>query len=104
MLKDSQSLGDKGTTTNGTFSPDWIPAFKAGNLIDVLIFFSGDCHQTVDEAVKKVDLIFGVGTHNASLHEVLRIVGDVRPGAEKGHEQYVYSSYISLRCTERKLI
>lgn len=95
MLKDSQSLGDKGTTTNGTFSPDWIPAFKAGNLIDVLIFFSGDSHQTVDESVKKVDLIFGVGTHNASLHEVLRIVGDVRPGAEKGHEHFGFLDGIS---------
>jgi Dyp-type peroxidase family len=96
MLKDSFNLGDKGTgTTAPTFSPDWIPAFKAGNLIDVLILFSGDSHQTIDETVQKVELLFGVGTHNSSLHSVLKLVGDVRPGAEKGHEHFGFLDGIS---------
>ena len=87
MLADSKALGDNGTTSNGAFSPDWIPAFKQA--IDGLILIAGDSHLTVIEKLAEVKLVFSVGAHNAAIHEVTRIIGDTRPGNEKGHEQFV---------------
>lgn len=52
-----------------------------------MILISGDSHATVDVTRTKVESIFSVGTANATISEVLALVGDVRPGAEKGHEQ-----------------
>ena len=88
MLQDSAALGDQGTTSSGnTFSPDWVPAFKQD--IHGVVLISGDCHSTVAETLAEVEKIFLVGSHNATIHEVIRIVGDVRPGKEAGHEQFV---------------
>ena len=88
MLKDSGNLGDKGTTsTTGSFNPDWIPAFKQD--IHGLIMISADSHATVSSKLRDIQKIFRVGSHDATIHEVIRIVGDVRPGKEKGHEQLV---------------
>ena len=47
------------------------------------------CNVTVAEKLAEIKKTFHVGTPNATIHKVLRIVGDVRPGAEKGHEQFV---------------
>ena len=88
MLAGAQALGDKGTTSaSGAFDPDWLPAFKKE--IHGLILVTGDCHQTVNETLSDIKKIFSVGTPEASIHEVLHLVGDVRPGKEKGHEQFV---------------
>ena len=86
MLKDAPDLGDPGTTATAD-TPDWVPAFKQG--VDGMILVSGESHQTVADKLAEVEKIFCVGAHCATIHEALRIVGDVRPGSEKGHEQFV---------------
>lgn len=85
MLADAKNLGDPRAATTGT--PDWVPAFKNG--VDGMILVSGESHGTVAEKLSEVEKIFLVGAHAATIHEALRIVGDVRPGEEKGHEQFV---------------
>ena len=83
----------KGTTAaNGKFEPDWLPAFKKD--IHGLILVTGDSHETVNAVMSDVKKIFSVGTPQAVIHEVLQLVGDVRPGKESGHEQFV--SYTPL--------
>ena len=85
MFADAQKLGDPGTATDDT--PDWIPAFKHG--VDGMILVSGECHQTVADKLAEVERILLVGSPFATVHEAIRIVGDIRPGKEKGHEQFV---------------
>lgn len=85
MLKDAKDLGDPGTATDDT--PDWVPAFKHG--VDGMILVTGESRQTVAEKLAEVERIFLVGAHAATIHEATRLVGDVRPGKEKGHEQFV---------------
>ena len=85
---DSKALGDPGTTKGNTFTPNWDPAFLQD--IHGVILVSGDSHPTVDNMLNKIKGIFGVGTPNASVKEVKSLVGDVRPGNESGHEQYVF--------------
>jgi len=98
MFADAANLGDVGTKSpSGTFTPDWDPAFKS-NTIDGLIFISGDCHATVKAELKKIEDIFFVGTSHALIKEVFTISGDVRPGKEKGHEQYVLPSRFHGGC------
>ena len=87
MHADAQNLGDPGTASANT--TDWVPAFKYG--VDGMIIVSGECHETVDDKLAEIERIFLVGSHYATIHEALRIVGDVRPGKEKGHEQFVFS-------------
>ncbi len=77
------NLGDK-KKDNG--DPDWDEAFLQGN-IHGLIVISGDSHLSVNKKRLEIEAIFGVRTPTASLKEVISIVGDVRPGAEAGHEQ-----------------
>ena len=85
-MKDAQNLGDNGTTENGQFVPNWIPAFKQQQIHGVVII-SGDCELTVSASQALVEGIFNIGAHNATMHEILTIKGKVRPGDEKGHEQ-----------------
>lgn len=95
MLKDAEDFKDPGTKLpSGEFSPDWLPAFKQD--IHGMFLVSGDCHNTVAEKLEQVGRIFSMGGHDATIHELIRIVGDVRPGKEKGHEQFVpcFSSVI----------
>ena len=88
MLADAQNLGDLGSmSSSGAFTPDWIPAFKQD--IHGLLLISGDSHFSVAKKLGEIERIFSVRTHNPIIHEVIRIVGDVRPGEEKGHEQCV---------------
>ena len=87
MLEDAlKNLGDPLTTATPK-SPDWVPAFKHG--VDGMILVSGESHATVAEKLAEIEKILFVGTPSATIHEALRIVGDVRPGNEKGHEQFV---------------
>ena len=88
MLADAKFLGDPGTTSStNAFDPKWDPEFKKD--IHGLILVTGDSHATVDEKLAEVLKIFSLRSQNATIHEIKRAVGDVRPGAEKGHEQYV---------------
>ena len=94
MLADAFNLGDKGTTTGTNFTPDWVPAFKGGD-IDGLILVSGDSHATVALKLAEIKKIFFVDAHNATIHKVISIVGDVRPGAEAGHEHFGFNDGLS---------
>ena len=85
MHEDAPNLGDPGTATSD--SPDWVPAFKHG--VDGMVLVSGESHSTVAEKLAEIERTFFVGAPFATIHEALRIVGDVRPGKEKGHEQFV---------------
>lgn len=87
QFKDSKNLGDQGTTdsSTGEFTPNWVPVFKCG--VHGVILISGDSHNTVNDIRKKVEAIFSVGSVFATLYEVLVLEGNVRPGAENGHEQ-----------------
>ncbi len=87
MHADARNLGDPGTASADT--PDWIPAFKRG--VDGMILVSGESHETVADKLAEIERVFLVGAHSATIHKALRIVGDVRPGKEKGHEQFVFS-------------
>ncbi|EJF56508.1 Dyp-type peroxidase [Dichomitus squalens LYAD-421 SS1] len=93
QLKDSQNLGDAGTTdAQGNFTPDWLPAFK--NQIHGLIIISGDSELTVSATQATVMAIFNIGVH-ITLHEITTLKGVVRPGAEKGHEHFGFLDGIS---------
>ena len=70
---------------NGQFVPDWIPAFK--NPVHGVIIISGNSELTVAASHATVAGIFNIGTLRATLHEVLTLKGNVRPGDQKGHEQ-----------------
>jgi len=93
QLLDSKNLGDNGTTTSTGFTPDWEKEFL--NPIHGLIFLSGDSHQTIDKKLREVESVFGIGTLHPSIHEVARLVGDVRPGAESGHEHFGFLDGVS---------
>ncbi|KAI0353796.1 Dyp-type peroxidase [Trametes cingulata] len=93
QLKDAPTLGDQGTTVNGTFVPDWIPAFKS--TIHGVILISGDSDVTIAATRLAIEAIFNFGAHNATLHEVITLQGTVRPGAEKGHEHFGFLDGIS---------
>ena len=95
MLAGAKDLGDLGKSSGNTFDPDWLPAFKQD--IDGLILITGDSHATVNEKLGEIEGIFAVGKKDASIHEIIRIVGDVRPGKESGHELFVaYLTYADL--------
>ena len=85
MLANAASLGDPGSTSAS--GPDWIPAFKQH--IHGMILVSGESRKKVNEKLAEVKEIFYVGRHDASIHEMHYIMGSVRPGKEKGHEQFL---------------
>ena len=64
-------------------------AFKQD--IHGVILITGESHATVDEKLADIEKIFRVDTPSASIHKIFKVVGDVRPGKEKGHEQSVSS-------------
>lgn len=80
MRADASNLGDQ--------LSNWTSKFKKD--IHGLIMVTGDCHSTVEKRLAEVEKIFLVGETNATIHQVLSIVGDVRPGHEAGHEQFVW--------------
>ena len=98
MLAGAQALGDPPKSPSGTFAPNWDPAFT--HEIHGLITVTGDCHATVDEKLAQIKKVFSFGAPNATIHQVKQTVGDVRPGKESGHEQFVasdsFSSFPSL--------
>ena len=61
-------------------NPDWDQHFLQD--LHGLILISGESHSTIEKKKAEIDLIFG-----ASIKEIITIRGDVRPGAESGHEQ-----------------
>jgi hypothetical protein len=66
----------------------WDPAFKQE--IHGLVVLTGDSQATIEEKLAEVKEIL-----RTSIHEIKRIDGNVRPGDQDGHEQFVSS--LSLR-------
>ena len=88
QLASAENLNDRGTkSSNGKFDPTWEPAFKT--VLHGVILITGNSQQTVQEVLSQIKKIFLVGQANATIRESLSLTGDVRPGAEKGHEQFV---------------
>jgi len=83
---DSINLGDPRAA--GETTPDWAPAFLQS--LHGVILISGDSHGTTDKKKAEIDLIFG-----PSIKEVTTLRGDVRPGAEDGHEHFGFLDGIS---------
>lgn len=79
QLSDATNLGDQ--------IPNWLPAFKNG--VDGVLIVAGDSQDTIDPQLSQIEQIFGVGTPQATITEVFRVTGNVRPDDQKGHEQYV---------------
>lgn len=86
MLADAENLGDKGTKTTSDFKPDWEFAFTQE--IDGVFLVTGDSHQSVERQLTSVKSIFS-GKAGVTIHELISLKGDVRPGKESGHEQLV---------------
>jgi hypothetical protein len=80
MLRDASNIGDEVS--------NWTHEFKKD--IHGLIMITGDCHSTVEARLAEVKKIFLLGETNATIHQVLSVVGDVRKGRESGHEQFVW--------------
>ena len=72
------NLGDPKSADGKT--PAWDPHFLQD--IHGVILISGDSHGTTDKKKAEIEAIFG-----SSIKEIITIRGDVRPGAEDGHEQ-----------------
>lgn len=82
MIKDACGLGDRGTGGCSNFKPDWDAAFLQE--IHGVTLVAGDSHDTVNSKLADVKQILG-----ATVKEITTLSGDVRPGDQKGHEQYV---------------
>jgi len=80
------NLGDP--TQSGGKIPDWDEHFLQD--LHGVILISGDSHPTILKKKAEVELIFG-----NSIKEVIAITGDVRPGAESGHEHFGFLDGIS---------
>ena len=72
------NLGDPKSADGKT--PDWDPRFLQD--LHGVILISGDSHGTTNIKKIEIDLIF-----RFAFKEIAVIRGDVRPGAESGHEQ-----------------
>lgn len=80
MLKDISTLKDQ--------LDKWLLEFQRE--IHGLIVIAGDSQATVGQKLVEVKKIFG-GKQNSTIQAVKRIDGNVRPGMEAGHEQFVSS-------------
>ncbi|THH33434.1 heme-thiolate peroxidase [Antrodiella citrinella] len=99
QFTDAQNLGDKGSTSGGVFTPDWIPTFRSA--VHGIIIIAGDSQTTIDERVAETTQIIHLAPKNGSCHQVLRLDGAVRPGDQKGHEHFGFLDGISNPAIEK---
>ncbi|KAH8102235.1 Dyp-type peroxidase [Cristinia sonorae] len=93
QLKGAEALGDSGSTVNGVFQPNWVPAFK--NPIHGVIIVSGDSHATVEERLLDTKNTLKLSPQGGTCHEIIRLNGAVRPDDQKGHEHFGFLDGIS---------
>lgn len=84
MLKEAQDLGDKAIPDKPGFEPDWDAAFLQE--IHGVILITGDTHYTLNSQLEDVKCIL-MKNNNHTIKEIATLVGDVRPGDQRGHEQ-----------------
>ena len=88
MLAGAKDLGDPGTTSGNKFTPNWNPAFKQD--IHGVFLVTAESRDTAQATFAQIIKNFSVGAPRMELFfEVTRVIGDVRPGDQKGHEQSV---------------
>lgn len=85
MEADASVLGDNGSNEGGTFKPDWDAAFLQRK-IDGVILVTGENRDKVSQKLEEVKNIFQ-SYSVSSVEEIVTLVGDVRPGDQRGHEQ-----------------
>jgi hypothetical protein len=73
---------------------EWEPEFKDEEIHGVILI-TGSSHPTIQGTLTKVKKIFKVDEIGASIREVTKVEGHVRPGDVHGHEQYAAASYTS---------
>lgn len=83
MKGDAEGLHDVGSGSGADFKPDWDAAFLED--IDGVGLITADSRDTLSDTVASVKEILA-----DTVKEVTTITGDVRPGDEAGHEQYVW--------------
>ena len=71
-------FGNIGTLNDN--AENWLPVFKDG--VHGVIIVAGNCREVIDPKVAEIRGILGT-----TIHEVFHVIGKVRPGEEKGHEQ-----------------
>jgi len=81
-------LSDPGVVTGSTTDPAWDPSFK--QTIHGCILVTGDSMVTVAERLLELDTIFA-----GSYKKLLTVDGNVRPGAEAGHEHFGFQDGLS---------
>ena len=77
MLAGAANLGDN-------VNQDWMAEFK-NREVDGVVLVTGDSAATVDRMLAVVHDIFSID----ALEEIITLTGNVRPGTQQGHEQYV---------------
>jgi len=80
------NLGDPKSADGKT--PDWNPHFLKD--LHGVILISGESHESTENKKREIDLIF-----SSSIKEIITIRGDVRPGAQDGHEHFGFLDGIS---------
>jgi deferrochelatase/peroxidase EfeB len=93
---ESKHLGDPRDPARSS-EPNWAPEFR--QTIDFVILITGETKEHLAERMQEIERIFGIGTPNPSVKQVIAIQGSVRPGSEKGHEQCVLKLADSLNLT-----
>jgi hypothetical protein len=89
MSKDAKALGDP-VSGLGKELPDWDPRFL--QQIDGIIIVTGESEASMKSKFEEVKKIFLTADKSkATIREVLSYIGTVRPGDQRGHEQYVTS-------------
>ncbi|KAI0478137.1 hypothetical protein F4859DRAFT_48294 [Xylaria cf. heliscus] len=85
MLADARSLGDD--------LADWDANFKKD--IHGVITVVANNNIVLDRTLDQIRKIFQVGQKDVTIEEVTRLVGQTRPGAEKGHEHFGFNDGLS---------
>lgn len=78
-------LADAGPSSLGDDLTVWDPNFKKD--IHGVITVTANSKIVLERTVDQIKRIFHVGRPDVTIEEVTRLVGQVRPGAEDGHEQ-----------------
>ncbi|KAH8164444.1 dyp-type peroxidase [Xylaria polymorpha] len=86
-------LADAGPSSLGDDLTVWDPNFKKD--IHGVITVTANSKIVLERTVDQIKRIFHVGRPDVTIEEVTRLVGQVRPGAEDGHEHFGFNDGLS---------
>jgi deferrochelatase/peroxidase EfeB len=81
-------IADPGVVTGSKTDPAWEPPFK--QTIHGCILITGECKLTIFERLEHIEFIFA-----GTIKTVIQVHGNVRPGAEAGHEHFGFKDGLS---------